>query len=114
LSVAFNKSGARIGSLAGIATLSAENGSRIIYRVGEFRHYLIHTLGKPTVDDVAPYDTAFHNKKGIIAFTVNWLDASGHIALWNGSSYREPSHDNYANYANGAAHTSKGEFWELP
>ncbi len=113
LSIAFNKSGARIGQYAGISTLGTADGSRIIYRVAEFRRYLIQTLGKPSVDKASPYDSAFAGKKGIIAFTVNWSDASGHIALWNGSSYREPSHDDYATYAIGAAHTSKGEFWEL-
>ena len=113
LSVAFNKAGAPITNSAGIATIGAADGSRIIYRVNEFRQYLVQTLGKPTVDNASPYDSMFAGKKGIIAFTVNWADASGHIALWNGTAYREPSHDNYATYASGAVRTSKGEFWEL-
>jgi len=113
LSVAFNKSGAKIVGLSGIQTLGTADGSRIIFRVSEFRTYLIQTFGKPTVDNASPYDGAFAGKRGIIAFTVNWANATGHIALWNGSSYREPTHDNYATYVDGTLHTSKGEFWEL-
>ena len=55
-------------------------------------------------------------KKGIVAFSVNWGNATGHIALWNGAAYREPNHDNYSTYVNTAdpkIHTSRGEFWEL-
>ena len=119
LSVAFNHGGAPIGkaaaTLAGARTITAGDGSIIIYRVAEFRKFLLSTLGKPSVDNVSPYDDKFVGKKGIIAFTVNWIDASGHIALWNGTGYRE-AHDNYATFV-GPGHpsvrTSLGEFWEL-
>lgn len=113
LSVAFNKAGAKITSRPGVSTIGTRDGSRIIYRLREFREYLIQTLGNPTIDNYSPFNDKFLNKKGIIAFTVNWVDASGHIALWNGTSYREPSHDNYATYVYGSVKTSKGEFWEL-
>ena len=55
-------------------------------------------------------------RKGIIAFSVNWEGATGHIALWNGATYREPNHDDYSGYVNSsypAIRTSRGEFWEL-
>lgn len=113
LSVAFNKSGAKIQSMPGISTLGVADGSRIIYRVTEFRAFLVKSFGKPAIDNASPYDSEFAGKKGIIAFTVNWSDASGHIALWNGQTYRE-AHDNYATFVDGPVHTSKGEFWELP
>lgn len=117
LSVAFNKSGAPIdtatASAAGATTIGTADGSRIIYRVAEFRRYLVRAFGQPAADNVNPYDSAFKGKRGIVAFTVNWADASGHIALWNGASYREPDHDNYSAYVSGAARTSRGEFWEL-
>lgn len=119
LSVAFNKSGAPIthasATLAHAATITAGDGSLIIFRVSEFRAYLLRTLGKPSIDDASPFDDSFKGKRGIIAFTVNWNDASGHIALWNGAGYRE-THDNYATYvspANPKVRTSRGEFWEL-
>ncbi len=116
LSVAFNNGGAPINAAvaraAGAATIGAADGARIIFRVTEFRSYLLRLLGRPQVDNASPYDSAFRGKRGIIAFTVNWSDASGHIALWDGLRYRE-AHDNYATYVNGNARTSRGEFWEL-
>ena len=120
LSVAFNKGGVPItaanAKLANAATISAADGSLIIYRVSEFRDYLLQTLGKPMLDNVSPYDDAFRGKRGIIAFTVNWHNATGHIALWNGTNFREPAHDDYSTYINSTypkIRTSRGEFWEL-
>ncbi len=98
---------------AGAQTLEAAEGSRIIFRVTEFRAYLVRLLSKPSIDNASPYDSAFRGKRGIVAFTVNWANASGHIALWDGARYREPSHDNYSTYASGSVKTSRGEFWEL-
>ena len=114
LSVAFNAAGAPIGSSTGLSTLGTANGNRIIYRVSEFRTFLINKFGSPQVDTTSPFNSSFIGRKGIIAFTVNWPDASGHIALWNGSTFREPAHDDYSAYIDGAAKTSKGEFWQLP
>ena len=121
LSVAFNKANSPIdqatANAVGAQTIGTADGSRVIFRVAHFRKYILHTLGKPTIDNTSPFDRDFHGKKGIIAFSVNWGDASGHIALWNGAVYREPDHDNYATYVNPAVptiKTSRGEFWELP
>lgn len=118
LSVAFNAGGAPINRAvaanANAATIGTASGARIIYRVRDFRNYLIAALGRPTIDSASPYDDAFSTKKGIIAFTVEgWTDASGHIALIDRGVYREPSHDNYAAFTRGQARTVKGEFWEL-
>lgn len=121
MSVAFNKAGtpisAALASMVGAQTLGTADGARIIYRVADFRKYLFKALGKPTMDNTSPYDDAFRNRRGIVAFSVNWQGATGHIALWNGVTYREPSHDNYSTYVNSAypnIRTSLGEFWELP
>jgi hypothetical protein len=120
LSIAFNKAGSPISavtaSAAGAQTISAADGSRIVFRVSEFRKYLLKILGKPSIDNTSPYDDAFRGKQGIVAFSVNWQGATGHIALWNGSTYREPGHDNYSTYVNPSypnIKTSRGEFWEL-
>lgn len=106
MSVAFNNAGAPINmafaNAVGAQTLGTADGSRIIYRVADCRKYLFKALGKPTIDDVSPYDDAFLGHKGIVAFSVNWQGATGHIALWNGVIYREPSHDNYSTYVNAA------------
>ena len=120
LSVAFNEGGAPIdkgiAASVGARTLGTADGSRIIFGVADFRKYLIKALGKPTTDKASPYDDSFSNLKGIIAFSVNWQGATGHIALWNGTHYREPAYDNYSTYVNSAnpnIKTSLGEFWEL-
>jgi hypothetical protein len=121
MSVAFNNAGAPINEAmahaAGARTLGTADGSRIIFDVAGFRRYLQQTLGKPTIDSTSPFDNDFHGRNGIIAFSVNWQGATGHIALWNGMTYREPNHDNYATYINPVhpeIRTSSGEFWELP
>ena len=120
MSVAFNKAGAPIDpattSAAGAKTMGAGDGSRIIFQVSGFRSYLLKTLGKPTLDNTTPYDDAFRGKSGIVAFSVNWQGATGHIALYNGTVYREPIHDDYSTYVNAMypqVRTSGGEFWEL-
>jgi hypothetical protein len=116
ISVALNKSGAPIRVTSGISTIGTADKSRIIYRVTDLRKYLVATLGKADIDTTIPFDDAFAGKKGIIAFTVSgWGDASGHIALYDGAKYREPSYDNYASYSTAAgAKTVKAEFWTLP
>lgn len=120
MSVAFNKAGAPISAAlagaVGARTLGTADGSRIIYGVADLRRYLLNALGQPSIDDTSPYDDAFRGRKGILAFSVNWQGATGHIALWDGASYREPGHDNYSTYVNSTypnIRTSLGEFWEL-
>ena len=120
MSVAFNKAGAPINlafaNAIGAQTLSTADGSQIIFRVADFRKYLFKLLGNPTIDNTSPYDDEFRGRKGIVAFSVNWQGATGHIALWNGVTYREPGYDNYSTYVNSAypgIRTSRGEFWEI-
>ncbi len=120
MSVALNKAGSptnmAFANAIGAQTLGTADGSRIIFRVADFRNYLFKCLGKPSIDNTSPYDDAFRGRKGIIAFSVNWQGATGHIALWNGATYREPTHDNYSTYVNSSypnIRTSSGEFWEL-
>jgi hypothetical protein len=121
LSVAFNRGGAPISltdaKAAGAATITAADKLCIIYRVADFRNYLLQTLGDPKIDNTSPFDSVFRGKKGIIAFTVNWKNATGHIALWNGTAYREPDHDDYSTFVdptNQKVKTTLGELWELP
>ena len=40
-----------------------------------------------------PFDSGIKGKRGIIVFNVNWGYATGHIALYNGETYREPRYD---------------------
>lgn len=118
LSVAFNRGGAPIdATLAPGKTIGTADGTRIIYQVAAFRQYLLKALGKPALDKASPFDDSFRGRRGIVAFSVNWRNATGHIALFDGATYREPDHDNYAAYVNAGdpkVRTTLGEFWELP
>lgn len=113
MSVALNKSGAKIVPIPGVSTLGTADGSRIIFRVEELRLYLIHIFGEPLIDDTSPYNGDFVGKKGILAFTIDFDDASGHIPLWDGVKFREPEHDDYSTFVEGKVRTSKGELWEF-
>lgn len=121
ISIALNASGAPInGSLVPKnRTVGTADGKRIIFGVATLRDYLVKVYGKPLIDNARPFDDAFRGKKGIIAFSVNWNDATGHIALYNGTTYREPVHDNYATLliprtaTTGEVATYRGEFWEM-
>jgi hypothetical protein len=120
MSVALNKGGSPISRSVALAakarTISAADNSQIIFGVADLRNYLLHTLGKPQIDSDSPFDSAFRGKKGIIAFSVNWSDATGHIALWNGANYREPAHDDYSTFVSSirpSIRTSRAEFWSL-
>ncbi|MDO5668348.1 MAG: T6SS effector amidase Tae4 family protein [Alcaligenaceae bacterium] len=121
LSIAFNKSGwpinTAIAASVGARTLRAEDGSRIIYGVKDLELYLAKILGKPnTPDTTIPFDSDIKGKRGIIVFRVNWNDATGHIALFNGHTYREPRYDDYSRYINQnnpSIRTQQSIFWEF-
>jgi len=61
LSAAFNRGGWPISATdakaVGAKSVGAADGSRIIFRVVDFRSYLIHALGRPTVDVTSPFDS---------------------------------------------------------
>lgn len=121
MSVALNAAGAPIQpALVPVnKRLSTKNGQHIIFNVTALRQYLFATLGKPQLDTTRPFDDSFKRKKGIVAFGVNWDGATGHIALFDGMTYREPRHDSFGSYVAprtaGAREvaTYRGEFWEL-
>jgi hypothetical protein len=120
MSVALNRAGAPItralAQAAGARTLGAADGSRIIFGVADMRKYLNSTFGKPLIDNTRPYSDAFLHRRGIIAFSVNWRQATGHIALWNGVHFREPGHDDFSSFihsSNPGIKTSLGELWEI-
>jgi hypothetical protein len=120
MSVAFNRGGspinARMAVAVGAKPLSTRDRSVILFRVEHFRKYLVRALGQPTIDNVSPYDSAFRGRRGIIVFSVHWQGATGHVALWNGLTYREPDHDDYSRYVDPGdprTKTYRGEFWAL-
>lgn len=60
-------------------------------------------------------------KKGIVVFTIEgWGDATGHVALWDGSAFADGAADDYFNLVNdpslnrgGRVTLKKVRFWEL-
>lgn len=88
-------SGKLVKSL-GLNTMTGGDGKLYIFRVKELKTYLAAALGVTPVKVMSGFDAAFQGKRGIIAFdVVGWSDASGHVALWNGTGFRENDHDDY-------------------
>jgi hypothetical protein len=79
---------------SGLSTVRGADGMRYAYRVEEFRKYLVFSYGPPTsVEDRAPprpgVPASFAGKTGIILFRVDgWVDANGHVDLWDGANTR--------------------------
>lgn len=121
LSIAFNRGGwpinAAVAASVGANTVKAADGSRIIYRVRELESYLAKMLGKSgDIDTTMPFDSEIKGRRGIIVFRVGWRNATGHIALFNGQTYREPSHDDYSRYIDSSMPTTRTKqslFWEF-
>jgi hypothetical protein len=61
-----------------------------------WRIYLANALGTTPQRVRKDFGTAFAGRRGIVAFKVDgWQTATGHIALWNGTQFREDDHDDY-------------------
>lgn len=83
--------------------MTGADGMLYIFRVRELKDYLKAALGVTPITVTKDFDAAFVNKPGIIAFDVKgWSNASGHVALWDGSAFRE-SHDDYRKLKDDAA-----------
>jgi hypothetical protein len=65
-------------------TVSGRDKKLYIYRVADLRKFLEASFGKP--DIVLRQATArdFVGLKGIIVFTHQWGNATGHATLWDG------------------------------
>ncbi|ARU58386.1 type VI secretion system-associated effector [Oleiphilus messinensis] len=77
-------------------SITGADGKHYIFRVREIRLYLEHTLIARPIKVTRNFDKAFLGTKGIVAFSVNgWSDASGHVALWDGTTFKEPKFDDF-------------------
>jgi hypothetical protein len=94
-------------SQPGLHTVTGADGNNYAYRVAEMRDYLVKTVGQPliTQSGSAIDPAAFAGRKGIIAFSVPFSDATGHLDLWDGN---QPAHGEYFSKA------TKVEFWPAP
>jgi hypothetical protein len=80
-----------------ISTMTGGDGKLYIFRVREMKAYLAAALAVTPVKVTDKFGEAFSGKRGLVSFDVSgWSDASGHVALWDGSDFREP-HDDYRN-----------------
>ena len=66
-------------------TSSGSDGRRYIFRVRDLRKFLMQRFGNPDHTSATPSPTVFSGMKGILVFTVDWADASGHATLWDGT-----------------------------
>jgi hypothetical protein len=124
MSLALNHGGtpidARVVKLLGLNVLIGADGHRYLFRVRELRRYLANVLGAAAADRRPPYGDAFKGKRGIMAIEVHgWGDASGHVALWNGTTFREPAYDDYLGLADNPRtrlvepSTTSAHLWKL-
>ena len=90
-------SGKLVKSL-GISTMTGGDGMLYIFRVRELKLYIRKVLSVTPIKETKTFGAAFASSKGIVAFDVSgWSDASGHVALWDGTTFREPAHDDFRN-----------------
>lgn len=104
-----------------IDKMTGSDGKLYIFRVSDLKTYLKTALGGTPITVIKDFAKAFLNKKGIVAFEVKgWTDASGHLALWDGSAFREPEHDDYRKLKDDPKttavepYTTKMTLWEQP
>jgi hypothetical protein len=77
---------------AGLTTVKGGDGMRYAFRVREMRKWLDYTLGTPDFDHTKKAGDAFSKTqiafmKGIIAFDIQFTDATGHLDLWDGTGF---------------------------
>lgn len=88
-----------------IQTMTGADKKLYIFRVRDMKKYLANVLPITPKKVTADFGTAFAKERGIISFDIDgWSDASGHLALWNGESFRE-THDDYRNLQDNPATT---------
>ena len=111
MSRSFNYSGQPIPKRArGLSTVSGRDGMRYAFRVREFRAYLRRNYGQPTLyhkyaEPGGDVPGSFRGRQGMIAFIVDaWIDATGHLDLWDGARC---VHHGYFEEAN------EVELWEV-
>ena len=85
---------AKLTESLGISTMIGADKKLYIFRVRDMKIYLASALGTTPNKVSKNFDKAFAGQQGIVTFDVTgWSNASGHVALWNGSSFREAEDD---------------------
>lgn len=100
MSYALNKAGITIPATAG-KTVSGAGGKQYFFRVKDLIRFMRSKFGKADVDKTIPKASDF-SAKGILVFKVaGWLDATGHVTVWDGTNSLEAT-GNYFTRANRA------------
>lgn len=77
-------------------TLKGADDLLYLFRVRELNTYLRTVLGVTPKTVTKDFGSAFARTRGIVSITVEgWSDASGHVALWDGTAFREPQYDDF-------------------
>jgi hypothetical protein len=99
MSRALNYSGVHIPiHQEGLSVLSGADGLWYAFRMRELKKWLEATFGEPNIEKVQPAGgqitrQSFAGMHGIVAFDIEFDDASGHLDLWDGTSYIHQSTD---------------------
>jgi type VI secretion system (T6SS) effector Tae4 (amidase) len=101
-----------------LSTVRGEDDKRYAFRVNEFIDYLKATYGPPDIFRTEQYisEEPFLGKTGIMAWEVNWADATGHFTLWDGHRGLYEGNPSYftlpkTNPGNGSAWLHRVELW---
>jgi len=73
-------------------TVSGKDGKQYIYRVADLIRFLKHAFGDPDKTVRSPKMDDFAGMQGILVFGVEWMDATGHVTLWNGRACSDRCH----------------------
>ena len=99
MSRAFNYSGVLIPSqLDALRVLSGFDRMWYAYRMRELKSWIELSFGEPNIVKNKPDNghisrDSFMTVHGVIAFDIDFEDASGHLDLWDGTSYIHQSTD---------------------
>ena len=85
MSYSLNYSGAPVAR-GSWSTVSGADRKWYIFRIRDLLPYLHQTFGKADKTVKSPKEADYAGVKGIIVFSVNFRDASGHATLWDGSN----------------------------
>lgn len=105
------------GKILDYETLPGRNYYAYYVRVQDMITFFEKRLGRPsnkftlfTRPSVRAVDGRnFQNRQGVMVFKIPFSDATGHVALWNGSNFADGSNDDYFKHSN----LTEILFWEL-
>ncbi|HEY3788485.1 MAG TPA: type VI secretion system amidase effector protein Tae4 [Urbifossiella sp.] len=93
MSRGLNYSGVEVPAhFPGMSTVAGGDGKHYAFRVREVRTWLPNAIGQPDFNVTKKAGEAFDKSKlasmkGIIAFDIQFSDATGHLDAWDGSNF---------------------------